>query len=106
MRLAMIADTGGASLAIIKNERAAVLPPLQGSARRDLMAVVTAGQAGLVEVAQAVEALPAAAWRPLSAVQFRLPIERPGKVICLGLNYADHAREGGYQVPEYPALFI
>ena len=35
-----------------------------------------------------------------------MPVERPGKVICLGLNYADHAREGGYRIPEYPALFM
>jgi 2-keto-4-pentenoate hydratase/2-oxohepta-3-ene-1,7-dioic acid hydratase in catechol pathway len=30
----------------------------------------------------------------------------PGKVVCLGLNYADHAREGGFAVPDYPALFV
>lgn len=35
-----------------------------------------------------------------------LPIERPGKIICLGLNYADHAKEGGYEIPDYPALFL
>jgi 2-keto-4-pentenoate hydratase/2-oxohepta-3-ene-1,7-dioic acid hydratase in catechol pathway len=35
-----------------------------------------------------------------------MPIEAPGKVLCLGLNYAEHAREGGFDVPDYPALFI
>lgn len=35
-----------------------------------------------------------------------LPIDRPGKIICLGLNYADHAKEGGYEIPDYPALFL
>ena len=35
-----------------------------------------------------------------------LPIERPGKVICLGLNYIDHVKEGGYEIPTYPALFM
>lgn len=35
-----------------------------------------------------------------------LPIRRPGKVLCLGLNYAEHAREGGYDVPDYPAMFL
>lgn len=42
----------------------------------------------------------------LSATQFLPVVERPGKMICLGLNYADHAREGGFAVPEYPALFL
>ena len=31
---------------------------------------------------------------------------QPGKIICLGLNYIDHIKEGGYEVPEYPALFM
>ena len=35
-----------------------------------------------------------------------LPLQSPGKIICLGLNYVDHAKEGGYDVPDYPALFI
>lgn len=42
----------------------------------------------------------------LAATQFLPVIERPGKVVCLGLNYADHAREGGFAVPDYPALFL
>jgi 2-keto-4-pentenoate hydratase/2-oxohepta-3-ene-1,7-dioic acid hydratase in catechol pathway len=35
-----------------------------------------------------------------------LPIARPGKIICLGLNYVDHIKEGGYEIPTYPALFM
>ena len=35
-----------------------------------------------------------------------LPLKSCGKIICLGLNYVDHAKEGGYDVPDYPALFI
>src|SRR6266571_5930748 len=33
------------------------------------------------------------------------PVLRPGKVICLGLNYRDHATEAGMAVPDYPVLF-
>ena len=33
-------------------------------------------------------------------------IDRPGKMVCLGLNYADHALEGGFSIPDYPALFL
>ncbi|MEC7964146.1 MAG: fumarylacetoacetate hydrolase family protein [Pseudomonadota bacterium] len=35
-----------------------------------------------------------------------LPVAEPGKIICLGLNYVDHIKEGGYDIPEYPALFM
>lgn len=34
------------------------------------------------------------------------PLAHPGKLICLGLNYADHAAEGGHRAPEYPAFFM
>ena len=34
-----------------------------------------------------------------------LPIKRPGKVICVGLNYRDHAEEQGVKLPEAPLLF-
>ena len=31
---------------------------------------------------------------------------RPPKILCLGLNYADHAKEGGHARPEYPSFFM
>ena len=31
---------------------------------------------------------------------------RPGKLVCVGLNYADHAAEGGWDVPTEPVLFM
>jgi len=34
-----------------------------------------------------------------------LPIERPGKIICVGLNYRDHAEEQGAELPNAPLLF-
>src|SRR5262245_10029850 len=33
-------------------------------------------------------------------------VARPGKVVCIGLNYRDHAREAGLQAPREPILFL
>ncbi|WP_420812081.1 hypothetical protein [Polynucleobacter campilacus] len=41
----------------------------------------------------------------LNTITFKAPIERPGKIVCMGLNYADHAKEGGNARPEYPSFF-
>lgn len=38
-------------------------------------------------------------------VRLRAPIARPGKIICVGLNYHDHCREQGLEPPAYPMLF-
>ena len=34
-----------------------------------------------------------------------VPIPRPGKIVCVGLNYRDHAEEQGAELPEAPLLF-
>jgi 2-keto-4-pentenoate hydratase/2-oxohepta-3-ene-1,7-dioic acid hydratase in catechol pathway len=34
-----------------------------------------------------------------------LPIDRPGKIVCVGLNYRDHAEEQGTELPGAPLLF-
>ncbi|WP_163847689.1 fumarylacetoacetate hydrolase family protein [Pseudooceanicola aestuarii] len=40
------------------------------------------------------------------AITPALPVTAPGTIICLGLNYVEHIREGGYDIPDYPALFM
>ena len=40
-----------------------------------------------------------------SALTFLPPVARPSKIVCLGLNYRDHAEESGLGIPEFPVLF-
>jgi acylpyruvate hydrolase len=40
-----------------------------------------------------------------AALSFLPPVVRPSKIICLGLNYRDHAEESGVAIPEFPVLF-
>ena len=42
---------------------------------------------------------------PENQVSLQAPVPRPGKIICVGLNYRDHAEEGGRAIPEYPTIF-
>jgi 2-keto-4-pentenoate hydratase/2-oxohepta-3-ene-1,7-dioic acid hydratase in catechol pathway len=42
---------------------------------------------------------------PLEQVELLAPIERPAKIICIGLNYRAHAEEQGGEAPETPAIF-
>ena len=39
-------------------------------------------------------------------VRWGAPVARPGKVICIGLNYRDHAAESGMEVPTEPIVFF
>ncbi len=38
-------------------------------------------------------------------VRIAAPVSRPSKIICLGKNYKEHAKEGGFDVPPAPLLF-
>jgi acylpyruvate hydrolase len=40
-----------------------------------------------------------------AALSFLPPVVRPSKIICLGLNYRDHAEESGMAIPDFPVLF-
>ncbi|MEV5407124.1 fumarylacetoacetate hydrolase family protein, partial [Streptomyces albidoflavus] len=41
-----------------------------------------------------------------ATLQYRPPLKAPPKIICVGLNYADHAAESPYKtVPDYPSFF-
>ena len=42
---------------------------------------------------------------PLSMVRLLAPVQ-PGKIICVGRNYAEHAREQNVEVPDIPMLFM
>jgi len=52
-------------------------------------------------------ALIAARGRPLdeSGLELRPPFSRPEKIICIGLNYADHTAEAKMEQPSYPTVF-
>ncbi len=39
------------------------------------------------------------------AIAYLPPFQRPSKIICVGLNYADHTKESPYEQPSYPTLF-
>jgi 2-keto-4-pentenoate hydratase/2-oxohepta-3-ene-1,7-dioic acid hydratase in catechol pathway len=70
------------------------------------MGALIAQAGGLEAARQAAAKAPAAALKPLAGVRFLPVVPRPGKIVCLGLNYADHAKEGGNARPEYPSFFL
>jgi len=64
-------------------------------------------------VAKGAEALAAAANDlrrgaafDLESIEFLPPLGRTGKIMCLGLNYVDHAKEGNMDAPKAPTIFV
>lgn len=72
------------------------LPDLGFTSRFDLDGPVLPALSAQLETLRSV---------PLDQVSLLAPVPRPGKVICIGLNYADHAEESGMDPPESPLVF-
>src|SRR3569833_1306090 len=42
----------------------------------------------------------------LKEVELAAPFQRPSKIVCIGLNYANHAKETGAAIPPEPVIFM
>jgi 2-keto-4-pentenoate hydratase/2-oxohepta-3-ene-1,7-dioic acid hydratase in catechol pathway len=98
-----------------KNKRVGLLRDKDSSEFIDLSATDSSLPDTLLEMIASGQAMshiaalaksPTATIKSIQGVQFIPLIDHPGKIICLGLNYADHAAEGGHSRPEYPAFFM
>ena len=43
---------------------------------------------------------------PMEGLQLLPPLQRPPKILCVGLNFADHTKESNFEQPAYPTLFL
>ncbi|MBD8877137.1 fumarylacetoacetate hydrolase family protein [Roseibium polysiphoniae] len=99
----IVGNTGeGNAVFLVEGELATNLTEAFPEVGSDLMGLI--GSPSLA--AQVAKGAPAKEKVPVSSIEPALPVEQPSKIICLGLNYVDHIKEGGYAVPDYPALFM
>lgn len=69
----------------------------------DMIGVIKGGDAAKAALAKAAEG---GAGKPMADVKLLPPIPNPGKILCIGRNYAAHAAEGGAAPPTYPEVFV
>ncbi|HEV7263389.1 MAG TPA: fumarylacetoacetate hydrolase family protein [Falsiroseomonas sp.] len=103
MRLLRFEDEGRAATGVRIGD--AVVPVSALSGFPEDPAAILAGGAEL-RGRLAAAAAASSARRPMAGLKLLMPIPRPGKVVCIGLNYALHAKEGGNPIPDYPAVFL
>src|ERR1700722_5976305 len=78
---------------------------LAGAAFADMLAVLAGGAAGRAKIETFVSNPPADSTFPLASVRLLAPVPRPPKLICIGLNYRDHAAEARQEIPKVPTIF-
>ena len=106
MRLAAFEHEATARLGLVDGDSVIDLGEAAPDLPRDLVGLIRAGAPAFAAAAQAVRTARPSSRHRLAGLRFLVPIQNPGKIICLGLNYADHAKEGGHAKPEYPSFFM
>ncbi len=103
MRFMVARDGQSTAVYLVDGDAAYRLTGQGGFEGADLMALVELDPAARQELADAARAFAPVA---LSGLTPALPLGQFRKVLCLGLNYVDHVKEGGYDIPTYPAIFV
>lgn len=95
---------GAPRLAVVDGNELIDLHDAQPQVPSDLRAALKAG----IDLQAAAGAALAGHFKrqPFASVQLAPLVPEPGKTVCLGLNYFDHAKEGGREKPDYPWFFF
>jgi 2-keto-4-pentenoate hydratase/2-oxohepta-3-ene-1,7-dioic acid hydratase in catechol pathway len=97
----------GLRLGVVDGDQVIDLQAADPRVPADLREVLARHDGDLKPMADLVQRAPAAARRPLAGLKYALPVANPGKVVCLGLNYKEHVKEGGHQkMPDFPTIFM
>jgi 2-keto-4-pentenoate hydratase/2-oxohepta-3-ene-1,7-dioic acid hydratase in catechol pathway len=102
MRLLTYQSDSGPRVAALRGSAAVDLNRADPALPSCIKTLLALGSAGLQRARLALES---GAPLPLEMLHRLPPIPRPEKVICVGLNYADHAKESGFAVPAEPVIF-
>ena len=102
MRLVTYRSTSGPRVAGVREDKYVDLNRADPQVPRCMKSLLAQGPAGLRRAGATLESGAAPLPEPVDLLP---PVLHPEKVICVGVNYADHARESGMQPPQEPVIF-
>lgn len=106
MKLARL-QTNGSNIMALKTPRGYFdVAACRKNAGTDIISFLNNPSSDIKKLESEIALLPISEAIDMENTDFLPPVARPGKVICLGLNYIKHAAEGGFNPPEYPVVFF
>src|SRR5437016_965508 len=107
MKIVGFESNEGLRLGVVEGDQVIDLQAVDAKLPVNLADVLKANNGDLKALADLAKRAPAGARKPLTGLKYALPVARPGKIICLGLNYLEHVKEGRYadNLPKFPTLF-
>jgi len=95
-------------IGVVEGDSVIDIQQVDESAPHDLGVWLRRNRGDLTPLADLAKKAPASARRPLKGLQYDLPVARPPKIVCLGLNYLEHVKEGTQRdnIPKFPTIFF
>jgi acylpyruvate hydrolase len=108
MKIVGFESNEGLRLGVVEGDQVIDLQAVDAKVPGNLADVLKANNGDLKPLADLAKRAPAGARKPLAGLKYALPVARPGKIICLGLNYLEHVKEGFMRdnVPKFPTIFM
>jgi acylpyruvate hydrolase len=105
MRLVSFSKKGGVAVGLRQGDKIIDLSIAARKLPNSLAGILAAGGAAKAELKKIAAKPKKKAVLKASKVKLLPPIPSPGKILCVGLNYKDHAAETGNPLPTYPVIF-
>lgn len=105
MRLVTYQGATGSAIGVREGNQIIELGKAAPELPTDMIGLLEAGETALALAKSASAQAGDDCKLELASVKLLPPIPRPGKIICIGRNYAAHAAEGGAETPTYPEIF-
>jgi acylpyruvate hydrolase len=105
MRLVTFQGQSGPAIGVRLGDKVIDLSKAAPDLPIDMIGLLEGGESSLAKAKAAANNATDDAKVDMSSVKLLVPIARPGKIVCIGRNYAAHAAEGGAETPTYPEVF-
>jgi acylpyruvate hydrolase len=108
MKIVGFAGNNGVRLGVVEGDAVIDIQAVDAAVPGDLGNFLAATKGDLKPLADLAKKAPSSARIPLAGLKLGLPVARPGKIICLGLNYLDHVKEGPQKdnIPKFQSIFF
>jgi len=106
MRLLAFDKDGVPTIGVRRGDEIVDLSVAAPELPRDIPGLLALGEGIMEKIAAAALDPPAEAVFAAEGIRYVPPVWNAPKYLCCGLNYAEHAKEGGREPPEHPSLFV
>src|SRR5271156_2595462 len=108
MKIVAFEGQGGPHLGVVEGDQVVDLQAADAKVPGDLGEWLKQNDGATKPLADIAKRAPASARKPLGGIKYALPVGKPGKIICLGLNYLEHVKEGSQRdnIPKFPTIFF